>query len=200
MEKNKFNESWEIVNKKITFDSSYRFKPAWWIMFWIFVGICAIFLALGIVVFVGDLKWSNKTNYGFGIGVGASLILVFALFWIVNNFINSKMNQRPDFMEDVKKIVKKQNIWMNVFRISTALLTLVCGLLFLTSGFMWDNGKGEIAVDSANTMKIIAGCTCLLYMALASVSITGYYMVIILKQRALDMLVVKDPVKIEVKA
>ncbi|MCF0227767.1 MAG: hypothetical protein HUJ52_03025, partial [Malacoplasma sp.] len=196
IEKNKFNESWEIVNKKITFDSSYRFKSAWWIMFWVFCGICALYLVFGVIVFVGCFQeWGGQTMKSLGLGCGFSLILVFALFWITNNFLNASITLKPEYPDQIKKTIKKQSIWMNVFRICTAALTLVCGLMYITSSFMWDS------LDSvgANTIKVITGIAPLTFMVLAGVSVTGYYLVILLKQRILNDLVPKHTTVEEAK-
>ena len=187
--KKKHREDWDTVTKKISFDSSYRFRIAWWIMFWIYCGLCAAFLAFGIVVFSGSMSdWDKNTLKGMGLGCGFSIILVFALFWIVNNFINAKMFAKPDYPDEAKKLIKKQAIWSNVFRISAAVLCLVCGLLFVVSGFMWDNVGDNVAKKSP---QIINGCTCLVFMGLIAVSVLGYYKMIVLKDTTLNILVPK---------
>ena len=190
--KKKHKEDWDTVTKKISFDSSYRFNVAWWIMFWIFCGLCTAFLAFGIVVFAGSMTgWANNIMQGMGLGCGFSIILIFALFWITNNFVNSRMFTRPEYPQEVKKLVKQQAIWMNVFRISTAVLCLACGLLFIVAGFMWNEiGKPSTEVTTS-TIQIINGSACLVFLALSAVSITGYFKVIVLKLKTLDMLVPK---------
>ena len=194
--KKKNKEDWDTVTKKITFDTSYRFSIAWWIMFWIFCGLCLAFLAFGIVVFAGSMvEWNKDTCRGLGLGCGFSIILVFALFWITNNFINSRMYLRPEFPDEVKKLIKKQTIWMNVFRISTAVLCLVCGLLFVVAGFMWNDDSGV----PASTIQIINGCTCLIFLILSGLSITGYCLMIILKQKTLDVLVPRKSPNVRAK-
>lgn len=186
--KKKNKEDWDIVNKKITFDTSYRFKPAWWIMFWVFCGLCAGFLAFGIVVFAGSMQgWDKDTLKGVGLGCGFSIIFIFALFWITNNFLNSKMYMKPDYPDNAKKLIKKQAIWLNTFRISTAVLCLICGLMFIVAAFMWNADSGV----EASTIQIVNGCACLLFAILTGVSIAGYFMTIVTKLKTLDILVPK---------
>ena len=196
IKKNK--EDWDIVTKKISFDSSYRFNVAWWIMFWIFCGLCLTFLIYGIVVFAGSMQgWTKETLQGATLGCGFGIILVFALFWITNNFVNAKMYMKAEYPDHAKQLIKKQAIWMNVFRISTAVLCLVCGLMFVVSGFMW-NSLGTDGV-SESTIRIINGCACLIFAILTGLSITGYYFVIVYKRKTLDVLVPRNSSNVETK-
>ena len=188
--KNKFHENWEVVNKKIEFDSSYRFKPGWWIMFWVFCILCIIYLVFGIFVFTIYFiePWDITTLRGIGLGCGFSLILIFALFWITNNFINSPIAVKADYPEEVKKMIKKQSVWMNTFRICAAFLTLACGLMYVTSAFMWDSLN---TIVNETTIRVVAGVSILLFIALGGVCIAAYYQVIIRKQQILNILVPK---------
>ena len=186
--KKKHKEDWDTVTKKIAFDTSYRFNVAWWIMFWIFCGLCTVFLVFGLVVFAGSMTgWDTKLCYALGLGCGFSTIFIFALFWITNNFVNSRMFVRPEYPQEVKGLIKKQAIWMNVFRVSTAVLCLACGVMYIVAGYMWEANSGV----PVSTIQIINGCTCLLFLILAGVSIAGCYEMIVIKFRTLDMLVPK---------
>ena len=182
-------EDFEISSKKTVFDRSYRFKLFWWPAYWVFIGLCAFYAIFLIIVFVGTMvKWSDNTNQGLGLGCGFSLILVFALFWITNNLINAKMFLQPDFSQEVKDQVKKQMIWSNVFRICAAFLTLACGLICITAGFM--NDADDV---SRSTIKILNGVNCLLFIGLAATCIVAYTITINTKLRVLDTLVPSKP-------
>ena len=180
--------------EKCKVDKKFKYYILWWPMFWIYVSLNIVFFVLSLLCFISSVTnqtiFSIKTMQTLDIINGALMMLLFALFWIVNAFINNRAYPQRQQDELANKLASSHRKWHSTYRICGCVIAAICGLTFISAGFFLNK---DALINVSFICSIIAFW---IYTVCAILGVVAFVLFIKQKTKMINLIVNSQKVEI----